>query len=367
MAQSCTHNACIGGGDLHCVPLFESGDSLVILRSSTDTTVHAIAPLGVPAPDLAVEDGVRNGVRVRRFRPTADTPPRGEELPATMVDQAVAVMGLPAAGVMTAVALTEVGHRVQGVDLCRERLARIASGRADLAGDQLARLKMALADPDLRFTPEPRHIAEADVVFICIEASVDAHMLPDLAPLATACADVVRLARAGQLLVLASAAYPGATADLLVRPLQELGFVVGSDINVAFSAKRLQGGGARVVGGATPACRDRAARLLSRIAPALTCVSGLEVAELARLVESSSRAVHAGLVSEFSTACRELGVAPHEVLDAAELPSAVDAAQQHAVKDDPYLLTWQLRRHHVRLPLVESAMHGMEAPQPAPE
>lgn len=298
---------------------------------------------------------------MRRFRPAADAPPPRHDVPSTMADQTVAVMGLPTCGVMTSVALAEAGHRVQGIDLCRERLAKIVSGRADVDEHQLARLRTALADPDLRFAAEPRHIAEADVVFICVDVSVDAHMLPDLAPLATACADVVRLARVGQLLVLANAAYPGATAELLVQPLEELGFVVGRDINVAFSVERLLGDGARVVAGATAACRDRAATVLARIAPEVTCVSSLEVAELVRLVESSSRAVHAGLVSEFSTACRELGVAPAEVLDAADLPPTVDSVQMHAVKDDPYLLTWQLRRHRVRLPLVESAMSEIEA------
>lgn len=328
-------------------------------------------------PDVRIEEAVRSGMRVRRFRtvgPEDPVPETTGTMAAFAADTSVAVVGLGDNGLATALALRESGFVVAGVDFSRDRLAQITSGRVPLPTSDRARLHEALVDPNFSLSAELRGISAADVVVICVPTALDAHMLPDLAPLANACADVVRLARAGQLFVLTSTTYAGTTTDLLVKPLESLGFEVGVDVNVAFSPERLGScgdrrvgdGPTRVVGGATPACLARAQRVLGSVCSSIHSVSSTDAAELTRLLENTFRAVNIALVNEFSSACHELGVEPMEIIDAAATnPGGFTrftpgpGVGGHSLPYDPYHLTWQMRRYRKRMPVVESAMNAI--------
>ena len=189
-------------------------------------------------PDVRIEEAMRSGMRVRRFRtvgPDDPIPQDAGTVAAYPADTSVAVVGLSDNGLATALAFHRAGLRVAGVDFSRERLAQISSGRVSLPQQGRQHLREALVDPDFGLSAELRAITSTDVVVICVPTALDDHMLPDLAPLANACADVVRLAREGQLIILTSTTYAGTTTDLLVRPLESLGFTIGVDVNVAFS------------------------------------------------------------------------------------------------------------------------------------
>ena len=66
--------------------------------------------------------------------------------------------------------------------------------------------------------------------------------MPDLAALRGACADVVRHARRGQIIILTSTSYVGTTRDLLIEPLAQRGLSAGADVSVAFSPERIDPG-----------------------------------------------------------------------------------------------------------------------------
>lgn len=332
---------------------------------------HPTTPPDAVAPAAPLEERERRGLRLRRFRTVGPEDSAFGELVAYPADTSVAVVGLAEAGLATALTLTEQGFTVSGVDFSRDRLEQIASGRAAHTVETKRRLNEALLHPNFTLWAELRVIANVDVVMICVPTAVDDHMLPDLAPLANACADVVRLAREGQLIILTSGSYAGTTTDLLVGPLESLGFTVGRDINVAFSPDRLGAdevagvGIPRIVGGATAACRGRAQRVLQRVS-AVHTVSSLEAAEMTRLFENTFRAVNIALVNEFSSACHELGMEPMEIIDAAATnPGGFTrftpgpGVGGHTVPVDPHHLTWQMRRYRTRMPVVDAAMNAI--------
>ena len=140
------------------------------------------------------------------------------------------------------------------------RRAAIVSGDVDLVPIDAARLPIALASDGFLLSGDPADLARAAAVVVCVPTPVDEHLIPDLSLLSSACATVVANARVDQLLMLTSTTYVGCTADLLVAPLTERGFIVGDDVYVAFSAERIDPGNTavdhdrvpRVVGGATP-------------------------------------------------------------------------------------------------------------------
>src|SRR5262245_31617375 len=99
----------------------------------------------------------------------------------------VAIVGLGYVGLPTALGLHESGARVIGLDVSEPRLDAIRRKDVDLVADDHERLEHALGSEQFRITADPRELADADVVIVCVPTSVDEHLVPDLAALRGAC------------------------------------------------------------------------------------------------------------------------------------------------------------------------------------
>ncbi|MGK5447124.1 nucleotide sugar dehydrogenase [Streptomyces radiopugnans] len=292
--------------------------------------------------------------------------------------ESVAVVGLGYVGIPTALSLLAAGHPVIGIDTSPDRNEAIRDGRIDLSSEGKVQIERALRNGRLQLTEQQNSAAAADVVIICVPTPVDQYRVPDLRQLRAACENVVQHARGGQLVVLTSTTYVGCTTELLVEPLERRGFSVGSDVHVAYCPERLDPGrttletmsAPRVVGGSTPECSARAAQLLEPVSRAVHVVNSCEAAEMTKLLENTFRAVNIALATEFSDACRHLGVDVMEVIHGAATkpygfmpfyPSA--GVGGHCIPCDPHYLLWQLRAERIALPVAESAM-GVIAARP---
>src|SRR5690606_13088713 len=208
----------------------------------------------------------------------------------------------------------------------------------------------------------------AAAVVLCVPTPIARHQLPDLGPLRTACAGVVRHARPGQVLILTSTSFVGTTREMIIRPLEERGFTVGTDICVAFSPERIDPGVSnhrqsetpRLIGADTARCLERAAAVVGRLTDQAFAVSSPEVAELAKLYENLYRAVNLALANEIADVCRVLAIDPVEVTAAAAtkpygflgcLPGP--GVGGHCIPCDPHYLLWQLREAAQPAPLIE--------------
>lgn len=291
-------------------------------------------------------------------------------------DYDVAVVGLGYVGLPTALAHHESGLRVLALDASPERLMAIGSGLVDLNSTDLGRLSDALDEDSFQLTIDTSELSRARSVIVCVPTPVDHHLVPDLAPLRIACASVVARAVPEQLLMLTSTTYVGCTQDFLVAPLRRRGLEVGQDVFVAFSAERIDPGSQkveqeavpRVVGGATPACEQRAVELLGTATHHIHPVPSLETAEMTKLLENTFRAVNIALVNEFSDICKSLDVDVTHVIDAAATkPYGFMAFRPgpgvggHCIPCDPHYLLWQLRRSRVEAPLMTEAMQQVAA------
>jgi hypothetical protein len=103
----------------------------------------------------------------------------------------VGIVGLGYVGLPTALALLEAGVRVLGCDVSETRLAAIKAGQVDLLAADHDRLGRFVGGEELVLTTEPRALAAADVVVICVPTPVDEHLVPDLTALRGACESVV--------------------------------------------------------------------------------------------------------------------------------------------------------------------------------
>lgn len=299
-------------------------------------------------------------VSPRTAAPTAPAPAEGWRA-------RVAVVGLGYVGLPTALALS-AGADVTGIDSSPHRLRAIADGEVDLPASVCQQIAVARASGKLMTTSSTSALATVDVVIICVPTPVDEHLVPDLAPLRAACADVVAAIAPGTTVILTSTCHVGATAELLVAPLRERGFIVGDDVFVAFSPERINPGVdgptlvPRVVGGVTAACGERAAAVLAAAGP-VHRVSSAEAAELTKLHENTFRAVNIAYVNELAEAASAYGLDIAEVVGAAAtkpygfmpfLPGP--GVGGHCIPCDPHYLLWDLRRRRQEAPLIETAM-----------
>ena len=287
-----------------------------------------------------------------------------------------AVVGLGYVGLPTALSLYEAGSSVVGLDVDCGRIQRIAEGDVDLSLHDLRRLHATVGSEDLELTDDESALRRADAVIVCVPTPVDDHQVPDLTALRAACATVVENAVAGQLIVLTSTSYVGSTMDLIVEPLRVRGLVAGRDVNVAFSPERIDPGvedhrpekTPRVVGGVTRECTERAAALLALTCPSVHTVGSPEVAEMAKLLENTFRAVNIALANEMADIAQSLRVPIDEVIDAAATkPYGFMAFRPgpgvggHCIPCDPHYLTWQMRASRHETPLIDAAMTQIAA------
>jgi hypothetical protein len=211
-------------------------------------------------------------------------------------------------------------------------------------------------------------LARADAIVVCVPTPLTAAQEPDLGPLADAARAIATVLRRGQLVVLESTTYPGATRELLLPLLEQSGLAAGRDFHLAFSPQRVDPGRAdwtlrttpKVVAGLTDACGDRAEALYAAVCHRVVRVSTLETAELSKLLENLFRAVNVALVNELAGVAERLALDMREVVDAAATkpfgfmrfdPGPGQGGQCLTV--DPFALAWRARELDVTIDLVE--------------
>lgn len=250
--------------------------------------------------------------------------PRGEQLTragsaAATRAPLIAVVGLGARGLPTALALRHTGADVLGLDVSERRLAAIRVHRCDLSPADHERLLIALGQSRFEIDGDLSRLSQADAIVICAPPRAEGE---SSSALAAACEAVCHFARRGQTIVLTAADRVGATRELLVEPLTEAEFEIGKDLCVAFSPERGPTAGLdqvppRIVGAGAGLCAEKARAVLGPIAPAIHVASSLEAAEMAKLYEDDFRSLNSSLVDRLAGEAAAHGLSTAEVLGAA--------------------------------------------------
>jgi UDP-N-acetyl-D-glucosamine dehydrogenase len=225
------------------------------------------------------------------------------------------VIGLGYVGLPLAHQAARSGLTVAGFDVDPTVVAGLNEGRShidDLTDDDVAEL---LARGFVAST-DPSVLDQADAVTICVPTPLSPDGRADLRAVEAAAEEVGRRLRPGMLVVLESTSYPGTTNDVVRPILERSGLVAGADFALAFSPERIDPGNRtyglgntpKIVGGYTPACTERAARLYERFVPTVVRTKGTREAEMAKLLENTYRHVNIALVNEMARFCHELGI-----------------------------------------------------------
>ena len=281
-----------------------------------------------------------------------------------------AVIGLGYVGLPLTVAFAESGYEVLGFDVNKERVGQVNSGEShipDVASSQIDRL---VQDGFLSATADPKRLADADIISICVPTPLSKTRDPDISYVVSASEQVVKHLRRGQLIILESTTYPGTTRDVIVPLLEKTGMKAGQDFFVAFSPERVDPGNAKygikntpkVVGGLDPNSTDLAALFYGQAIETVVPVASPESAEMVKLLENTFRAVNIALANETALMCDRLGLDVWEVINAASskpfgfMPFYPGPGiGGHCIPLDPFYLSWKMKTLNYRARFIELA------------
>ncbi len=282
----------------------------------------------------------------------------------------VAIVGAGYVGVPLAQVFANAGRSVLLVDVSEERVAQLNRGESYIEDVSSEALAVLVKERGLRATTDYDELRDTDAIIVALPTPLSRQREPDLTIVTAAMEQIATRLRKGHLIVLESTTYPGTTREIVCPILERSGLRLGEDFHLAFSPERVDPGRTdwttknvpKVVGGITPACTERAAKLYEGPVDSVHRVSSPEAAELTKLLENIFRSVNIALVNELAQLCDRMGIDVWEVIDAAATkPFGFMSFQPgpglggHCIPIDPFYLTWKAREYGFYTEFIELA------------
>ena len=282
----------------------------------------------------------------------------------------VATLGLGYVGLPLALTISETGFPTTGVDLNAARVAAINAGEKVISYFEEDRIRTAVGSGKFAATCDFAVLAECDIILICVPTPLSPAREPDLSHVVRAAGTIAEWLRPGQLVVLESTVWPGATATV-VRPILERGGLrAGEDFFLGFSPEREDPGNAqfttrsipKIVGADDARSRELLDQFYAQIVTRTVPVGSLATAEAVKLVENSFRTVNIALVNELKVALDVMGVDVWEVVRAASTKPfgympfyPGPGIGGDCIPVSPVYLSWRARDVGSSLPIIDLA------------
>ncbi len=283
----------------------------------------------------------------------------------------IAILGMGYVGLPLATVFAEAGFAVTGVDPDGRKAEALNRGESyipDVPSEKAARLVKA---GRLKATTDFSVLREIDAVSICVPTPLRQTGDPDMSFIMSATEELSNYMHKGMVVVLESTTYPGTTREVLLPRLgTEKGLAVGEDWFLAFSPERVDPGRKdfttlntpKVVGGITAACTEVVAAWYGAAIEHIHCVSSVEAAEMAKLLENTFRMINIAMVNEMAIMCERLGVDVWEIIDAAATKpfgfmkfTPGPGLGGHCIPIDPLYLSWKMKAYQYNARFIELA------------
>ena len=272
----------------------------------------------------------------------------------------VGVVGLGYVGLPLLAEFAGRGFQATGFEVDENKATQINSGESYIGDVSASVISDLVAGKRLRATTDFDHLKDCDAIIICVPTPLRKTKEPDVSYILSAAEEIKQRLHQGQLIILESTTYPGTTDEVLLPMFEETGLKLDTDFLLAFSPERVDPGNPefqthnipKVVGGVTPDSTEAAAHLYSQIVKDVHAVSSARVAETAKLLENTFRAVNIGMANEMARLCYALNIDTWEVIRAAATKPfgfmpfyPGPGIGGHCIPLDPHYLSWKARQH----------------------
>ncbi|MFL6211413.1 MAG: nucleotide sugar dehydrogenase [Pyrinomonadaceae bacterium] len=272
----------------------------------------------------------------------------------------IGVIGLGYVGLPLLVEFAGKGFQATGFEVDETKAARINAGDSYIPDVPTPRVQALVEEGRLRATTDFGALNACDAIIICVPTPLRKTKEPDISYILAAAEQIQQNLRRGQLIILESTTYPGTTDEVLLPMFAERGLQLDADFLLAFSPERVDPGNPqfqthnipKVVGGCTDDSTEAAAALYREIVNHVHPVTSARVAEAAKLLENTFRAVNIGMANEMARLCYALGIDTWEVIRAAATKPfgfmpfyPGPGIGGHCIPLDPHYLSWKARQH----------------------
>ena len=277
----------------------------------------------------------------------------------------VGIVGLGYVGLTLATVLAEAGNSVIGIEKRKDLVELTNEGIPHFT-------ETGLPDALAGVTKSGKLVAaeQFDDSFSCSTyiITVGTPLAPDgvarVDMIEAAARDIAANMRDGALVILRSTVKIGTTRDV-VSPILAAS---GKKFDIAMCPERTLEGKAlqelrelpQIVGADDQAVADRAAAVFRRLTSSIVLVSGIETAEIAKLVSNTFRDVQFAFANEVARVCDAFGVSAHEVISAGKLgynrtniplPGLVGGP---CLEKDPHILMESARTRGISLEITKA-------------
>lgn len=282
----------------------------------------------------------------------------------------LAIIGQGYVGLPLAMAATDAGWHVIGVDVSQNRVDALNAGHSPVEDVSDAQLQAAIAASRYLATSDFSQISSADVITICVPTPLDSDRKPDLEPLISAAKFIEPHVKSGALVVSESTSYPGTLRNEILPIFQSGRGITDRRVFFAAAPERVNPGDLkwnqkntpRLVGGIDAESQIIAFDFYSSICDSVVQVLTPEIAEAGKLLENTFRLVNIALINEFTQLCSAQGIDVHQVIDAAStkpygfMPFRPGVGiGGHCIPVDPLYLTWWANQNGQQARIVELA------------
>jgi UDP-N-acetyl-D-galactosamine dehydrogenase len=263
----------------------------------------------------------------------------------------IGIVGLGYVGLPLACLFAEK-FRVVGFDIKESRVAELAKGH-----DRTREVEDSskLLNPNIKYSADPKCLAECPVIIVAVPTPVDEFTQPDLTPVIKASETVGKYMSKGAIVVFESTVYPGVTEKICTKYMTQAsgGLVYNKDYFLGYSPERVNPGDKlhtidkikKVVSGSTPEVADLLCDLYGSVVTAgIHRAPNMATAEAAKVIENTQRDVNIALINELALLFDKIGLDTQDVLAAARtkwnfLDFRPGLVGGHCIGVDPYYLT----------------------------
>jgi len=282
----------------------------------------------------------------------------------------VGVVGLGYVGLPLAVEFAQAGFQVTGIDIDKDKVARLNSGTSYIQDIPTSVLKPLVDSGRLRASADFAAVTGMDTINIAVPTPLRKTKDPDMSYIVNACREIEKYFHAGTLVILESTTYPGTTDELMLPMLEKPNLKVGEDFFLCFSPERVDPGNPKfqtknipkVVGGITQACTEMGALFYGQALERVVPVSSTRVAEMVKLLENTFRMINIGLVNEIALMCDRMDINVWEVIEAAATKPfgfmpfyPGPGLGGHCIPIDPFYLSWKTKQAGIEARFIELA------------
>lgn len=260
------------------------------------------------------------------------------------------VIGLGYIGLPTALMFAAHGVEVVGTDYDEGLIATLKSGRTTFKEDGLDALFASAVKAGVTFSTEYQ---ETDMYIVSVPTPYDKDSKKiDPCYVCAAVGSIMAVCPKGATVVIESTVSPG-TIDRFVRPVvEEQGFVIGQDINLAHAPERIIPGNMvyellhnnRTIGADDPAVGERVRKLYASFCQGEIVVTDIRTAEMTKVVENTFRDINIAFANELAKICRSDGMDVREIIRIANKHPRVNILSPgpgvggHCISVDPWFL-----------------------------